>query len=591
MACNRTKVESNAINIIRGVVDKNSRLLPDPSFGDRGISTDGYIQLFKNNDVDKGENLLRQIPIQIKGRTDKSKKLVRINTPKNKENVAIKDIQNYYRQGGAIFFFVYFDKDFVEHAVFYTVLMPVKCKRYLDIALKNKLSEVPVSFEKMEETGEKVYELCAQFYEEQNKQGFGGGTMMEHIVSWSDIKGETTLTTSAVGAESPLEILKRVVRGDIHLYAKDGSFTVPVEWIEGGRIFEFIHYEHPVIINHKKYYDYVDVEVDVETKDQRLNFGNTVIVEVGTAKFTFVKENKSFEALANASKFLLALSKYKAFTAGGISLKLGGLNFDNDNEAELKIHIEISKILENIGLNPNSIINREKDIELRKQLILLWEIANHRKDKYFCDVFTHFDWSFCGKKYPLVIVRNDNGSKNDIYSFLYTSKYQTFCESELGEHYPVPTFAFPAYSVMRNLYSYDISAFEEQIRRVPINENTREYINIGALKLLCIYDVTGDKKVLSIAEKIFNELSDFGDPYNNVAINRIQVRKRMNMIGDEDLELLRKLTKCGNAPLEFAANILLDDKERASQKYCDLSEEEIKELEETPLMTLYQRMT
>jgi len=122
MANNRTKVESNAVNVIRVIVDKSARLLPDPSFGDRGISTDGYIPLFRNEEVDKGENLLRQIPIQIKGRTDKTKKLVKINAPKNKENVDVKDIQNYYRQGGAIFFFVYFDKEYGEHAVFYSVL-------------------------------------------------------------------------------------------------------------------------------------------------------------------------------------------------------------------------------------------------------------------------------------------------------------------------------------------------------------------------------------------------------------------------------------------------------------------------------------
>ena len=52
MGNNRTKVESNAINVIRGIVDKSTRLLPDPSFGDRGISTDGNIQFFKNGEVE-----------------------------------------------------------------------------------------------------------------------------------------------------------------------------------------------------------------------------------------------------------------------------------------------------------------------------------------------------------------------------------------------------------------------------------------------------------------------------------------------------------------------------------------------------------
>ena len=590
MANNRTKVESNAINVIRVIVDKSARLLPDPSFGDRGISTDGYIQLFRNEEVDKGENLLRQIPIQIKGRTDKTKKLVKINAPKNIENVDVKDIQNYYRQGGAIFFFVYFDKEYGEHAVFYSVLMPVKCKRYLEIASNNKLNEVPVTFEKMEETGNKVFELCAQFHEEQNKQGFGGGTMMEHVVSWKDLNGETTLTTSAVGAKNPLDVLKRVVRGDIHLYAKDGSFNVPVEWFENGKIIEFIHYEHPVMINKEKFYDFVDVEIDLETKAQRLIFENTIFMDVSTAKFTFVKENRSINDLAKASKFLLALGNDKFFSAGEISLKLGGLNLDDTNEEEFKVHIEIEEILRDIGLDSKEIINNEANFELRKQLFLLWEIANHRKDQFFNDMFTHFDWSFCGKKYPLVIVRNDDGRKNDIYSFLYTSKYQTFCENEDGEHYPVPTFAFPSYEVMRDLYLYDIAAFEEQVRRVPINEATREYVNIGALKLLSIYDVTGDKQIILLVDKIFELLSDIADPYDNVTINKIQIKKRMNAIEPRDIETLKNYSKCGKAVLEFAANVLLDEKEKAKQKYSELSKGEIKELEDTPLMTLYFRM-
>lgn len=590
MTYNRTKVESNAIDVIRCIVDKNDRLLPDPSFGDRGISTDGYIQLFESDEVDKGENLLRLIPIQIKGRTDKSKKLVRLNATKNKLNVDTKDIQNYYRQGGAIFFFVYFDEGYEEHAVFYSVLMPVKCKRYLEIATKNKLDKVPVSFEKMDETGAKIFELCAQFHEEQNKQGFGGGTIMQHIVSWEDIKGETTLTTSAVGANSTLDILKRVVRGDIHLYAKDGAVTVPVEWIEGGRILQYFRYEHPVFINDEKYYDYVDVEIDIETKKQRLHFGNTIIVDVDTAKFTFIKDNRSYNDLAKASRFLLALSTFKCFVAGGISLKLCNLDIGPSSKEELEVHIEIDKILKSIGLDSVSIVNRENDIELRKQLFLLWEIANHRKDQFFTEIFTHFDWSLEGKKYPLVIVRNDVNVKNDIYSFLFTSKYQTFCESENGEHYPVPTFAFPSYDVMRKLYSYDVSAFEEQIRRVPVNEDTREYVNMGALKLLCLYDASGDHQVLAIADELFEKLSTTDNSYDYVVINRLQTKKRIKKLGTKEIEKLIEISKCGEAIFEFAANVLLDDATMATQKYNELNEGELRELEGTPLLTLYHKL-
>lgn len=582
-------MESNAINVIRTIVDKNARLLPDPSFGDRGISTDGYIQLFKNNEVDKGENLLRQIPIQIKGRTDSTKSLARINRTKNRENVDIKDIKNYYRQGGAIFFFVYFDKSFEKHAVFYSVLMPVKCKKYLEIAEKNKLGEVPVSFEKMEETGAKVFELCAQFHEEQNKQGFGGGTIMEHIVSWNDINGETTLTASAVGAKTPLDVLQRVVRGDIHLYAKDGSFSVPLEWLDNGRLLQYVNYQYPVFINDEKYYDYLEVEIDIETKAQRLIFGKTIICDVETARFKFIRDQRSIADLALASKFLLALRKYKYFTAGEISLKLSDLNFDSDSENEFKVHIEICEIVDSIGLDSAELINIEKDVEMRKQLFLLWEIVNHKKDAYFNDVFTHFDWTFCGKKYPLVVVLNKE-AKNDIYSFLFTPIYQTFCGSKEGEHFPVPTFAFPSYDVMRNLYKYDTSSFEEQIRRVPINEATREYVNIGALKLLCIYDVTGDTKILSLVNQLLESIPSNEEPYDYVIINRLQVKKRMGNIKKKDIELLQDISRCGKTIIEFAAYLLLGDMDAAQEKYNKLETAEIRELEGTPIMTLFDKI-
>lgn len=294
--------------------------------------------------------------------------------------------------------------------------------------------------------------------------------------------------------------------------------------------------------------------------------------------------------MANASKFLLALGKYKFFSAGDLSLKIGDLNLDNTSQEEFRVHIEIDGILRDIGLNSKKIINTEKNTELRKQLFLLWQIANHRKDQFFNDKFTLFDWSFCGKMYPLVIIRNDGGNKNGIYGFLYTSKYQTYCESEEGEHYPVPTFAFPSYEVMRNLYLYDITAFEEQIRRVPINETTREYVNIGALKLLSIYDVTEDRQILMLVDRLLESLSIIEDPYDTVAINRIQVRKRMNAIGNKEIEVLQEYSKCGKAMLEFAANVLLDEKKTATQKYQKLHVNEQKELEKTPLMTLYQRL-
>ena len=219
----RTKVESNAIDIIRLIVDKSDKLLPDPTFGDKGISTDGCILLYKNSETDKAENFLREIKIQIKGRTDKTKSKTHLCQTKIKETVEVKDLENYSRFGGAVFFFVYFDKEFNDHSVYYSVLMLVKIKSYLSIAQRAHSKGVPITFDRLIEDGDTIFNICAQFYQEQKRQGFGDGQVLEHIVSWKDLKGETTLSATAVGVSNEMDFLRRIARGDIYFYTKIGD--------------------------------------------------------------------------------------------------------------------------------------------------------------------------------------------------------------------------------------------------------------------------------------------------------------------------------------------------------------------------------
>lgn len=588
MSVARPKVESKAINVVRCLVDESDRLLPDPAFGDKGVSTDGCIQLFKNTETDKGENLLREIKIQIKGRTDKTKSLTRIDKNRIREKVEVKDLQNYSRSGGAIYFIIYFDTTYERHTVYYSVLLPVKIQSYLNIARNARSKTVSVAFDKLRETGDEIFAICAQFYAEQKNQGFGDGQLLEHLISWSDLQGITTLSATAIGASNEMEFLKKISRGDVYLYAKVGDFNIPLEWKEGGIFVKRVHIDDAVMIEDRQYFDSFDVEVSTENEKGIIYIGKCLKFDFGTNKYIFTETGMKLVELAEAAEFILALGQNPTFSVGKAQITLNGFRLDKDTENRMLYYKKLNMILEQIGIDMNHSPFGDIDIHVRDQLRLLVDIVERRKDTYFVEKYTHFDWEIAGKAYPLIVIRGEKDEQNEIYSFLFAKEYQTFCEGDDNKHYAVPTFAFPSYSVMKRLYYYDIVPIEEQFNRMDINPYTCEYINVGALKLISMFDSTGDERLLTLSDRALQSIEKIYEIPEYIILNRLQIKKRRSKLSDCDTKLLVKLLNSNNRITCFGAAVLLGEKERAITEIDKINKKEWDELIDTPLHYLYE---
>lgn len=70
----RTKEEQIAITKFRALIDEIPSFKHDFSENDKGISWDGFINMFNGN-IDKKSNFDYAIDVQIKGRTSSNKKL------------------------------------------------------------------------------------------------------------------------------------------------------------------------------------------------------------------------------------------------------------------------------------------------------------------------------------------------------------------------------------------------------------------------------------------------------------------------------------------------------------------------------------
>ena len=148
----RTKVEQKAISVIRNIIDKIDCVSYSLEEGDKFISWDGDIKLFKNENIDDKGNLTSIIRVQIKGRTEKIP-----SSDKYSFNIEKKDLENYLLENGTMFFVVLFNKS-NEHKIFYIDLLPYNIRQLLkekvngknEIKVKLKsVSENPIAFEKI----------------------------------------------------------------------------------------------------------------------------------------------------------------------------------------------------------------------------------------------------------------------------------------------------------------------------------------------------------------------------------------------------------------------------------------------------------
>ena len=81
MGKNSSKTEQKGISILRNLLDKMDTVTYSLEEGDKNISWDGDIKLYKNADIDDKSNLSSIIRVQVKSRTKKISRTAPLKAP------------------------------------------------------------------------------------------------------------------------------------------------------------------------------------------------------------------------------------------------------------------------------------------------------------------------------------------------------------------------------------------------------------------------------------------------------------------------------------------------------------------------------
>ena len=132
---NTKRIEESATTALKAALLRCPILEPYIGSNDKTPSWDGTVFVYKSEKTKK-ENLAGRVPIQIKG----TEKVIVSDTATFSCSVA--DLNNYYKDGGCVFFLISVDLSSGNSKIFYKTLLVVDLDKIIKGAGKQKTSTI-----------------------------------------------------------------------------------------------------------------------------------------------------------------------------------------------------------------------------------------------------------------------------------------------------------------------------------------------------------------------------------------------------------------------------------------------------------------
>ena len=219
--------EQIGTSAIINALSKTDFLVPHLQSGDRGLSFDGYIDVFKTAGTNHSKGDLDGQPrVQVKGKKTRPPYKEKISYP-----VEIEDMGNYLKFGGVIFFVVYFDYNGENETIYYNALLPYDLKRYLREMGNQKTKSI--SLKRFPTEKEAITEVFVNFVLDMRKQHASIDAEEMTLEAISKRGGLKSLSFSYTSlSKRHYDVLDLLLSKEMFMYADlDYGFKYPVEHI------------------------------------------------------------------------------------------------------------------------------------------------------------------------------------------------------------------------------------------------------------------------------------------------------------------------------------------------------------------------
>ena len=532
---------------------------------DKEPSWDGYIMLYSDEKKNK-KSIICRIPIQLKGKEVKKLDNKFISFP-----IEICDLNNYFNDGGIIFFVVEVLAPSEEARIFYKFLLPRDIQLIKDEIKKEGQKTVNVKIDCILNEKVDFFKVCEKFKIERDHQSIA---QVKNALPLEEIR------------PSKIEFLSvddkfDIFNSPLYPYVRDEyNHLIPVrDVIEPTQI--IIERYSDFIVKGKKYFNSYKEHRDREG-ERYYSFGDRIVVK-GESITLEPSMGTVIERLNTIDFFVNTFSK------------------EDLNKLEIN-----NKKAGDILTEEKSIINRvihvcnKYKIDLNK-----FYIKNLSKaDYYFLEVLYDMEnnaFDFTTDSNPTLVnipiqdnvvlalkVKNDKGEK-------YIDYYDSNSKLILISEYEDIKLMYSRFVILNSdlllCCNFDKDTIIKSIKSLDYNNrnNVADSYLLLALESIKAWDKIHNKEYLDLANFILEWYEDILS-YEIVKINKAQIEMRLNtkLSFDTMKELYNILNSTTDESCKAAINILIGNKEGFKTCFDKFSHDEKERFSNFPIYNLYE---
>lgn len=571
-SANTKRIEESATTALKAALLRCPILDSYIDSNDKTPSWDGTVFVYKS-EMTKKENLAGRVPIQIKG----TEKVIVSDTATFSCSVA--DLNNYYKDGGCVFFLISVDLSSGNSRIFYKTLLVVDLNKIIKGAGKQKTSTIHLNLFPTE--ANEISSIFMEFADNVHKQmGFIG----KDIPTFESLEANgaeiTSLTFTASGIGLTLdEIPKFLSTHAFYLYAKVKGLDVdvPIDKVTNAIISKPVDGE--VRIKDRCFFSSYRVVYENGNPIIRIGKGISVALKAEENRITVHTDRPdTLSDFIIEAGFFIELVEQEELTLNGVTIPLNGASLTDLQERKKNLEYckDVKKMLDYLGVTEELLLNDLSENDEKNLRNFTGAVLYNRKIGFPNMEQDQFYGAF--KIANLVIwiwAKRQLDGMYSIDSFFKLHQIALFTDDDVDLKKPIQASQFVLFDKkgLVHISNMDYEMVYSDISQTPPSPEYCTKVNFLVLDMIGAYDeqTRHDEKLLNLAEKICDWLKSIEsmiDP-EVLLLNKLQITKRRRTLSMSEIIELAKLTENSYPPATRCGAYLLMDADEEAQKCFD----------------------
>ena len=592
--------EKIAINTMGLSLSKTTMLDPFLNSGDKEPSWDGNVYI--HSDSEKSKKNIAKVPVQVKG-----KGVSEWGESKIKYPVAIVDLDNYFRDGGTMFFVVYIDKETNDaKRIYYAALLPMKILTLKEESRAER--EMLVEFNDFPEDNKEKANIFLTFQANKEEQAIlisGRARNVEEL----ERKGMLEkISFTCTGIDLSAEDIPRamVSNSDMYMYAsiKDTDIKIPYRHISNISYADITEENRsPVSVGKAKYYDLFYIVSSSEGNEIRVGKsfrikGEKIKMPDGTQvikprEVVFTTRGNVTERIRDL-QFVIEVIKQKEMALGECIIKFSKMKENGKKEVDVTLFQRDLEFLEQVERLLKTLhVKQALDLDIceKKEFesleIIVEGILRNKVVKYLEEDPSGIIVTEVGNLKLAFFIEKTKDEGYKIYDFFTKSiRNEAIIDDEKVE---ISRFYGMKAENFLEIANISYGEIVKDYKNLKLSSVAVECANSTLLELVKAYDVCQCDELYEALLQLALWLLGTPEDYLEKDIkylNLYQIFRRKRALKHKEKEVLRKISQEGKDNCKMGALILLEETEEARKIMATFPEKERKDIETTPIYRL-----